>query len=546
MKGLVRDRSGDYGVKDTITADQVAQTAANPGTAGQGQDVEVVVIGSGLGGLTAGALLARYGRSVLVCEAHSVPGGAAHDFERQGFRFDSGPSFYCGLQDPKGANPLRQVLQILGESVESVPYDPLGHYHFPEATVAVHGRSQDYRRSLQRVVEHLPQVDRDLPQQFAHFEAPLLRLYQVLRQIPVAELRGDWAVLLGLFRRHPQAMAQLLPFQRLLQGSAGQVMDRTVRDPWLRRLIDLECFLLSGMKAHDTVAPEMAFMLGERSQSVIDYPIGGSGAIVAALVRGLERWGGRLRLRCPVAKILVEQGRAIGVRLASGEEIRAQQVISNATVWDTYGSLLDPDDIPAFTRQKAMETPAVESFMHLHLGIRAEGLEHLTGHHVVVQRSDLDITVPGNTCMISIPTVWDPQLAPRGYHCLHAYSLEPFKDWGAIDRNSAAYRHRKQERAQPLLAAVEQVIPDLRHRIELELIGTPLTHARFLRRHQGTYGPAIAASQGLFPNGQTPIQNLHRVGDSTLPGIGVPAVVASGILCANRLGLGWFDIPPGL
>ncbi|MEB3273803.1 MAG: NAD(P)/FAD-dependent oxidoreductase [Prochlorothrix sp.] len=508
-------------------------------------DWDVVVIGSGLGGLTAGALLARYGRSVLVCEAHTVPGGAAHDFERQGFRFDSGPSFYCGLQDPHSANPLRQVLQILGESIDSVPYDPLGHYHFPEATIAVHGNSEDYQRSLQTVADTLPEVDRDLAQQFANFEAPLLRLYQVLRQIPVAELRGDWAVLLGLFRRHPQAMAQLLPFQLLLQGSAGQVMDRTVRDPWLRRLIDVECFLLSGMKAHDTVAPEMAFMLGERSQSVIDYPVGGSGAIVAALVRGLERWGGRLRLRCPVAKILVEKGRAIGVRLANGEEIRAKQVISNATVWDTYGSLLDPEDIPAFSRQKAMATPAVESFMHLHLGIRAEGLEHLTGHHVVVQRSDLEITVPGNTCMISIPTVWDPHLAPSGYHNLHAYTLEPFKDWAGIDRNSAAYQQRKRERAQPLFAAVERVIPDLRQRLELELIGTPLTHARFLRRHQGTYGPAIAASQRLFPSGQTPIQNLHRVGDSTLPGIGVPAVVASGLLCANRLGLGWFETPPG-
>ena len=72
-------------------------------------------------------------------------------------------------------------------------------------------------------------------------------------------------------------------------------------------------------------------------------------------------------------------------------------------------------------------------------------------------------------------------------------------------------------------------------RITLKLIGTPLTHQRCLRRHQGTYGPSIAAGKGLFPGCKTPIKGLYRVGDSTLPGIGVPAVAASGILCANSL-----------
>ena len=79
------------------------------------------------------------------------------------------------------------------------------------------------------------------------------------------------------------------------------------------------------------------------------------------------------------------------------------------------------------------------------------------------------------------------------------------------------------------------MIPDLRDRITLELIGTPLTHSHFLRRYQGTYGPAIPAGKGMFPSCHTPISGLYRVGDSTMPGIGVPAVAASGILCANTL-----------
>jgi all-trans-retinol 13,14-reductase len=86
-----------------------------------------------------------------------------------------------------------------------------------------------------------------------------------------------------------------------------------------------------------------------------------------------------------------------------------------------------------------------------------------------------------------------------------------------------------------LYRALERIIPDLRDRLVLDLIGTPLTHARFLRRHHGTYGPAIPAERDRFPSCQTPIPGLYRVGDSTMPGIGVPAVAASGILCANSL-----------
>jgi len=86
-----------------------------------------------------------------------------------------------------------------------------------------------------------------------------------------------------------------------------------------------------------------------------------------------------------------------------------------------------------------------------------------------------------------------------------------------------------------LYCALERIIPDIRDRIELELIGTPLTHAHYLRRYQGIYGLAIAYGKGMFPNTHTPIARLYRVGDSTMPGIGVSAVAASGILCANTL-----------
>jgi len=210
-------------------------------------------------------------------------------------------------------------------------------------------------------------------------------------------------------------------------------------------------------------------------------------------------------------------------------------VISNATLWDTCTHLLKPEDLPSQFRQTALQTPAVDSFMHLHLGIRADGLETLMGHHVVVHDLETDITVPGNTCMISIPSVWDASLAPAGHHVVHAYTLEPFAGW----TRDETYATRKCERAEPLWRSLERVIPDVRSRAVLELNGTPLTHAHYLRRYQGTYGQAIAAGQRMFPGCSTPIAGLYRVGDSTMPGIGVPAVAASGILCANTLVSPW-------
>jgi carotene isomerase len=487
--------------------------------------LDAIVIGSGIGGLTAAALLARYGKQVLVCESHAIAGGAAHSFQRQGFKFDSGPSFYCGLSDRcSSLNPLRQVLDALGESLQTVPYDPMGHYHFPEGTFAVYSDADRYRETVAQITF---QGAKELEQ----FEKRLLPLYEALRDVPTIALRTDWQLIPILLGRYLPSLLKMLPQLGIIQGSVGDVMDKEVRDPWVRRLIDLECFLLSGLKAHETIAPEVAFMLGERTHAGVEYPVGGSGAIVDALVRGLKRWGGKLQLNAHVEQILVEAGKAVGVRLKNGEVLKAPVVISNATLWDTYTKLLRQEDLPQSYRQSALETLAVDSFMHVHLGIQAEGLEQLTGHHVVVRDASKDITEPGNTCMISIPSVWDANLAPEGHHVVHAYTLEPYEGW---ERNEG-YEQKKKERSQPLLSALKQVIPDLRDRIVLELIGTPLTHSHYLRRYRGTYGPAIAAGKGMFPGSHTPISGLYRVGDSTMPGIGVPAVAASGILCANTL-----------
>lgn len=238
-------------------------------------------------------------------------------------------------------------------------------------------------------------------------------------------------------------------------------------------------------------------------------------------------------------------GRAAGVILSgSGETIRARKaVISNASVWDTL-SLLPAGIAPPEWAARSAATPTTGSFVHLHLGIDAQGLpDDLECHHLVVNNWD-DLEAPQNVCIASIPTVFDVSLAPPGHAVVHAYTAgnEPFELWEQVTRGSAEYARLKEERSQCLWNALERVIPDIRQRTRLQLVGTPLTHKRFLRRHRGTYGPAISAADGSFPGPQTPVPGLYRCGDSCMPGIGVPAAAASGMITANTLTPVWSHI----
>jgi phytoene dehydrogenase-like protein len=281
----------------------------------------------------------------------------------------------------------------------------------------------------------------------------------------------------------------------------------------------------------------MHFMFRERFQGSVDYPLGGSQAIADAMVRGLEKNGGRLVLGAHVDSVMVEEGRAVGIALRRGGTIRARRaVVSNASVWNTM-RLLPDGAVPDAYRAESEAAPQCESIVHLHLGIDAKGLpQDLPIHHVVLK--SWDVTAPQNMCNISIPSVLDSSLAPEGHHTVHAYTAgnEPYEVWEGLHHKSEAYKARKQERAEVLWQAMEKVIPDVRQRAELALVGTPLTHERFLRRHRGTYGAAYRADQGkVFPGAATPLPGLFCCGDSTMPGVGVPAVAVSGMLAAGAV-----------
>jgi phytoene dehydrogenase-like protein len=384
-----------------------------------------------------------------------------------------------------------------------------------------------------------------------NLQGAILPLSSAAMALPPLSIRGDLGVLSTAAARYAPSLLKsfikmgpkgALGATKLLRPFSEIVDSLELKDPFIRNWIDLLAFLLAGVKSDGILSAEMIYMFAEwyKPGCTLEYPIDGTGAVVEALVRGLEKFGGRLSLKSHVENIVIENGKAVGVKLRNGQFVRARKaVVSNASMWDTL-KLLPPGALPESYVKGVNTTPQCESFMHLHLGFDAEGIaDDLEIHHIVVNDWDRGVDADQNVVLISVPSVLSPNLAPPGKHVLHAYcpGTEPFGLWEGLDRRSAEYKNLKSQRSEVMWRAVERALGlgFKREKCEVSLVGTPLTHQRFLRRNRGTYGPAIEAGKGTFPGHSTPIPQLLCCGDSTFPGIGVPAVAASGAIVANSL-----------
>ena len=148
--------------------------------------------------------------------------------------------------------------------------------------------------------------------------------------------------------------------------------------------------------------------------------------------------------------------------------------------------------------------PLCKSFMHLHLGVKASALPaDLPPQWTIVNSWDVPIDAPGNVIVVSVPSLLDPDLAPEGHHTIHAYTAgnEPYSIWEPyenVDRKKdEGYAKLKEERAAPMWEAIKRRVPNIEDGLVVRQIGTPLTRARFLKRHRGNYGLALAAG-GAF------------------------------------------------
>jgi len=561
-------------------------TSLTATTSDEEEHVDIAIVGAGIGGLCAGAILnTLYKKKVGIYESHYLPGGCAHAFphsannekgEKVNFTFDSGPTIVLGCSK-KPFNPLRQVLNAIGlsEEVDWIPYSAWGMVENPK----------NGDKELRWRVELGPDLFEQGPlSQFGGKEAR--KEFQELREmtkdlvsgaiaIPAMAMRTGDSAIIPLLRYLPALIGLIQQGEEATQGTFAAYMDGpkyVVKSQWLRDWLDALAFSLSGLPASRTAAAAMAYVLYDmhRSGAALDYPRGGLGKVIDALVKGVEQGelNSRVNLKNHVESIdTTDDGtKAVGLTLKNGKKIIAKDgVISNAPVWslkrlisnenariilnadgETSEKVVEGQRSPRQTwtsneeggMKINLQRPDVNfgdesslmakcdtseqtgSFLHLHVALDATelDLDSLEAHYTVMDRglSGDDDGVDGpcgelNMIAVSNPCVLDRSLAPDGYIVVHAYGAgnEPYGIWENLERNSKEYKELKEQRAGVLWKAIEAIIPDARKRAVTSMIGSPLTHERFLRRPRGTYG---SATEDYLKDGRTPIQGLVLCG----------------------------------
>ncbi|MFM7424525.1 MAG: carotenoid isomerase [Elainella sp.] len=485
---------------------------------------DAIVIGSGIGGLVTATQLAANGGRVLVLERYLIPGGSAGYFERSGYRFDVGASMIFGFGNRGTTNLLTRALDAVQVQIETIADPVQVHYHLPGLDLRVH---RDYEKFLQELGDRFPQERQGIRQ----FYDECWRVFNCLNAMDLLSLEEP-RYLTRVFFQHPLACLGLVKY---LPQNVGDIARRYIQDPELLKFIDIECYIWSVVPADRTPMINAGMVFSDRHYGGINYPKGGVGQIAQKLVEGLEKAGGQIRYRARVTEIVCEQGRAVGVRLASGQVYRAKRIVSNATRWDTFGKLL-PQALPRSEQKWQQRYQKSPSFFSLHLGVKAEVLPPGTEcHHVVLENWD-EMESAYGTIFVSIPTLLDPELAPAGYHILHTFTPCWIEDWQNL--SAADYSHKKEEVAAQIVARLEALFPGLAAGLDYQEAGTPRTHRRFLGRVDGTYGPIPSRKLlGLLgmPFNRTSVPGLYCVGDSTFPGQGLNAVAFSGFACAHRI-----------
>ena len=484
---------------------------------------DVVIIGTGMGGLTAGALLAKGGLKVVLLERNSQPGGYVVSFRKDGFTFDATGVFVGGCE-PGGE--FDTLLRDVDVHLEFKKVDSIRNI-YPGFEIAL--RTGGFNHYIERLKALFPEEKRGLDR----YERIISRIGAEVKALS----RITWYEK-ALF---PLFFGNLVRFNTTTHGA---ILDRLFTGNEIKTaLSSLPVTVPPSQLSFLFVATFLNKVISEGAY----YPQGGMGVISKALATSIERRGGGIRYRTEAASILTRGNRVMGVVTHEGEVIEAPTVISNASLPQTFRRLL-PEGPPSSLAGTLNRLQYSLSNFIVYLGVRGDAeLSSLPFFTYLRSIADLEEEyrnlrkgeIPQNpTVIMVVPSLIDPCLAPEGTHAMKLLSVAPYgyrNGWGRSDRRS--YEAIKEEVAQRLIAHVEsRVVPGLKGKILFHEAATPVTLERYTDNEQGAmYG--LAATPKQFgrhrPPNRTPIKGLYLAGHYTRPAHGIVGAATSGAFTAR-------------
>ena len=474
-----------------------------------------VVVGAGFGGLAAAVRLGARGYRVTVLDRLDAPGGRAYVRHRDGFVFDSGPTVITA------PHLFTELWELCGKKIEDHvdlrPVTPFYRVRFNDGT------SFDYTgdaAAMRREVAKVNPGDVHGYEQFVRASEDIFKVgFEKLAHVPF----GSW---MDMARIVPE-MVKLGSFR-----SVYAMVSKYVKDDKLRQVLSFHPLLVGGNPYSTTsIYTLIAFL--ERKWGV-HFPIGGTGALVKGLCDLIEDNGGQVRCGADVEKILVEKGRATGVRLRGGEVVQADLVVSNADSAWTYRHLVDPEHRKKWTDARVESLRYSMGLFVWYFGTKRRYED--VAHHTIVlgprYKGLLDdifrnkVLAEDFSLYLHRPTATDPALAPAGCDSFYVLSPVPHLDSGVDWATQAEPYRRKISR---LLE--ETMLPGLEANLAVSEVLTPQGfHDDLLAFKGAAFGvePVLTQSAYFRPHNRSEdIENLFLVGAGTHPGAGLPGVLSS-------------------
>jgi phytoene desaturase len=474
-----------------------------------------VIIGSGFGGLAAAIRLGARGWRVTVLERLDAPGGRAYVFKQDGFTFDAGPTVITApflLEELWSLCGRRMV-----DDVTLVPVDPYYRIRFDDGEVF------DYTGDPARMRAEISRIspeDADGYDRFMTASAGIYRTgFEELGHVPFNSLMDMVRVAPGLLKH--QAF-------RSVHGYVA----RFVRHEKIRTVLSYHPLLIGGNPFHASAIYALIAHL-ERAHGV-HFAIGGTGAIVQGMIGLIRQQRGTLRCGADVAEITVENGKATGVRLATGEIMAADIVVSNADSATTYRNLIAPAHRRRWTDRRIDRARYSMGLFVWYFGTNRR-YDHVAHHSILLGPRykallrDIftkKILAKDFSLYLHRPTSTDRSLAPEGCDAFYVLSPVPHLDadidWGHVGENyRRAIAHHLSE----------TMLPGLEGHVISSRVMTPLDfQTRLLSMKGAGFGmePILTQSAWFRPHNRSEdIRNLFLVGAGTHPGGGVPGVLSS-------------------